>query len=139
MIRESYKVMSKVQQKENYKRMKVLIFINNKIGEMSHLCLLSLCAKFKFYHESLLTWDRVSFWTILSFPTLILRVDKANLSSPASHPIKLATLCRPESKTSHLTLRACEHRLNKKIKPRKIRFIEYFFKISRCMELRFNV
>lgn len=106
---------------------------------MSHLCLLSLCAKFKFYHESLLTWDRVSFWTILSFPTLILRVDKANLSSPASHPIKLATLCRPESKTSHLTLRACEHRLNKKIKPRKIRFIEYFFKISRCMELRFNV
>ena len=114
MIRESYKVMSKVQQKENYKRMKVLIFINNKYwGDESSLPIIFMpnlhCARFKFYHESLLTCDRVSFWTILSFPTLILRVDKANLSSPASHPIKLATLSRPESKTSHLTLRTCEH------------------------------
>jgi hypothetical protein len=55
--------------------------------------------KDKIFHESLLTWDSVNFWTILSFPTLILRVDKANLSSPTSHPTNLATLYRPESKT----------------------------------------
>lgn len=41
------------------------------------------------------TWDRVSFWTILSLPTLIFRVDKANLKSPRSHPISLATVCAP--------------------------------------------
>lgn len=43
-----------------------------------------------------LTCESVRFWTIVSFPTLILRVDKASFSSPMSHPINLATLIKPE-------------------------------------------
>jgi hypothetical protein len=43
-----------------------------------------------------LTCDKDSFWTIVSFPTLILRVDKASLSSPTLQPINFATVVRPE-------------------------------------------
>lgn len=43
-----------------------------------------------------LTCESVRLWTIVSFPTLILRVDKASFSSPMSHPINLATVIKPE-------------------------------------------
>lgn len=70
------------------------------IPNIKHARYKNLRFKFIFKMESLVTCDSVSFWTILSLPTLILRVDKANLSSSMSHPTNLAELCRPESKTS---------------------------------------
>uniref|UniRef100_A0A2P2LF09 Uncharacterized protein MANES_04G064300 n=1 Tax=Rhizophora mucronata TaxID=61149 RepID=A0A2P2LF09_RHIMU len=36
---------------------------------------------------------------MLSFPTLIFRVDRASLSFVTSQPINLATVIRPEHKT----------------------------------------
>ena len=47
-------------------------------------------------NKKYLTCDSFSFCTIVSFPTLILRVDNVSLSSSASHPINLATVNRPE-------------------------------------------
>lgn len=72
------------------------------IPNIKHARYKNLRFKFIFKMESLVTCDSVSFWTILSLPTLILRVDKASLSSPTSHPINLAALPRPESKTNQV-------------------------------------
>lgn len=48
------------------------------------------------FSEKVLTCESVNFWTILSLPTLILRVERASLSSSISHPINLATVIKPE-------------------------------------------
>lgn len=68
------------------------------IISQSHINLrLDFIEKEKMMCSQILTCDKVSFWMILSLPTLILRVDKANLSSPTSHPINLATVVKPET------------------------------------------
>lgn len=42
------------------------------------------------------TWEKVSFCTILSLLTFILRVVRAKLRLSTLHPISLATVCAPE-------------------------------------------
>lgn len=50
-----------------------------------------------FKHSNNFTCDNVNFWTIVSLPTFILRVDKANLRSPELQPINLVTLNKAEN------------------------------------------
>lgn len=52
-------------------------------------------SSFGIQENSHFTCDCVSFWTILSFPTFILRVDRVNLRSSTSQPINSATCNKP--------------------------------------------
>jgi len=51
--------------------------------------------QFSIQHNSHFTCVCVNFWTILSFPTFILRVDRVNLRSSMSQPINSATCNKP--------------------------------------------
>lgn len=63
--------------------------------------------------EKFLACDKVSFWTMLSLPTLIFRVDKVSLSSSSSHSISLATVCKPENGNPKKEHKAQDKRYNR--------------------------
>lgn len=66
-------------------------------------------------YKRILACESVNFWTIVSLPTLILRVDKARLRSSMLHPINLATVIKAAHKwkiTGEITKSSSSNRPN---------------------------